>query len=369
MAAPGPPGSGSTSTPGVQSFGVASHDWRVIDLAHDGYGEPALASLGATVALAWQGSALDSGLLGSGAPREVATHAASGLAPDFDVALAPGDLRATAWADSHGVHLQTVAGSAAGPDVLLAADAADRVTVTQAGGGAWWVVWRTTGRLLARRVAAGGTLDPVRDLGPASATKGAHTPFLDPAGGRGWTAVPDGSGGVWVGLPRSLLRLTPAGVSTVASSRRPVALAESGGSAAVASRGPRGAMTVRVFAGSSRRTTLVRGRGAPTDAAIDRATGATYLLSNSTDGQVWLTRIARSGAGRSRLLRFCRGRRQGQVEASGGLVAIACAGHYSERDNVNTGGDSLYGRDDRYFLLRAGRVVRSQSYFEGDESY
>jgi hypothetical protein len=59
----------------------------------------------------------------------------------------------------------------------------------------------------------------------------------------------------------------------------------------------------------------------------------------------------------------------GQVEAAGGLLAVGCAGRYSEADNVETGGDFQYGRNNVYVLMHWGKVLRRQTFFEGDYSY
>jgi hypothetical protein len=72
---------------------------------------------------------------------------------------------------------------------------------------------------------------------------------------------------------------------------------------------------------------------------------------------------------RSQTLAYCRNRQSGQVEASGGLIAVSCAGRYFNAESVQTGGDERYGRNDLYHLLRTGRESRGNSYFEGFYAY
>jgi hypothetical protein len=370
MASPGPPGSGSMSTPGIRSFGPGNTEWSGPDLTSDGNGTPALASSGRSVAIAWLAPNLQSGLVKNGQVVAPATHSANGALGGFDVAVAPDSSRAIAWSDANGVHLQAVtAAGAAAPEALLAPDLADLVTATPGDAGTWWVLWRTSNRLFARHVAADGSLGSLRELAAAAATDPPRAPFLDPAGEHAWTAVTDGHDGLWVGLPRGLLHVTPTAVATVASSSRPVVLATSGGRVSLVYRTGRRDISLRTIAGGTKRTVRLTGRGSPIDATTDAATGKTYLLSSDAKENVRLTEITAGGKHRSTALPFCHRRHHGQVAASAGLVAVACAGRFTSQDSVETGGDFRYGRDEIYVLMRDGKVLRRQSLFEGDYSY
>jgi hypothetical protein len=138
---------------------------------------------------------------------------------------------------------------------------------------------------------------------------------------------------------------------------------------ALASHTGRRDISVRTIAGGPRRAVRLARRRLLIDAAVDAATRTTYVLSGDARGNVRLTEIARDGAHRSHALRFCRRRQAGQVEASGGLVAVACAGRVTSGESVLTGGDSAFGRNEVYLLLRGGKLLRRQSFFEGDYSY
>jgi hypothetical protein len=366
------PDAGSTDTTGVWNFGAVSSDWSSRDLTDDGDGTPLLAAGGGAVALAWSGSgsSLMSGLLQGGHLVATKTHPTNGSPSNPAVAVAPDATRAVVWADSNGLHLQTVTSNGTiGPDVPVATDQPDCMTVSRTEGGAWWAVWRTSARLRARRVAADGSTSVVRDLGPASETTGAGAPFLDASGDTCWRARDDGHGGLWVGLPRLVLHLTAARVVTVGSDARPVVLAAAGARAAVVFRKGAHEVRVRLLAGGTKRTVRLVGRGVPIDAAIDRLTGKVYLLSHDAKENVRLTEIRSGGKHRSRALPFCRRRVHGQVEAAGGVIAVGCAGRYREADSVETGGDFQYGRDNLYVLMHWAKVLRHQTYFEGDYSY
>jgi hypothetical protein len=236
-------------------------------------------------------------------------------------------------------------------------------------GGTWWALWRTDSRVFARHVAADGSLGPTQDLAAASATSPPRAPFLNPSGEHSLTAVADGSGGLWVGLPRRVLHVTAAGNSTIASNSRPLVLATGGGRVVLFSRTGRRDIRVRVLAGGTKRTIRLVHRFSPIDASVDTVTGTIYLLSSDPKENVRLTEIVRGGKHRSVAVSFCTRRGQGQVAAANGLVAVACAGRYGEQDSVETGGDYQYGRDQIYALMRAGKVLRRQSLFEGYYSY
>jgi hypothetical protein len=274
------------------------------------------------------------------------------------------------WSDSDGVHLKAVDTADPGvSSVVLTPEPADLVSVVPAEGGTWWVLWRTGSRLFARHVAADGSLDSIRDLAAASATEPPRAPFLNPSGQRAWTSVTDGHGGLWVGLPRRLLHVTAEGVSTVASNSRPLVLATGGGRVVLFARSGPHNIRARVIAGGTKRTIRLVNRGTPIDASVDAVTGTIYLLSTDAKENVRLTEIVRGGKHSSVAVSFCGRRRNGQVAAANGLVALACAGRYTEQDSVETGGDYQYGRDEIYALMRGGKVLRRQSLFEGNYSY
>jgi hypothetical protein len=368
---PGMDGSGPpTNTPSVLSFAVGNRDWSTLQVSSDGDGTPALASNSQFPAIASLSPLLQSALLTNRHLVAPATHSTSGTVRAFDVAIASDSTRATVWSDADGVRLQTVgAGGAVAPAVLLSPESAGMLGVVPAGGGAWWVLWRTSTRLFARHVGADGAVDSTRDLAAADATKAPRAPFLDPSGRHVWTAVADGRGNLWVGLPRRLLLVTATGVSTVRSSARPLVLAAGGGRVELASRKGRRDVVLGVLAGGVKRTIALKGLGEPIAAGVDAGTATTYLLSSDAKGNVRLSEIARDGKHRSITLSFCHRRRHGQVAAADGLVAVACAGRYVSRDSVETGGDFSYGRNQIYALMRAGKVLRRQSLFEGIYSY
>jgi hypothetical protein len=370
MASPGPPGSATTNNSAVLSFGTAD-DWSQVDLTEHGSEPPVLGSSSGAVGVAWLDPSLQSGLVKSGHLIAQAAHTLNGALGGLDVAVAPDASRATAWSDSSGVHLQRVSvGGSAAPEVLLAADAStDRMTVSPGPAGTWWVVWTTASRMRARYVAADGSLSAVRDLGSANRTVLTHAPYLDPTGQYAWRAAVDAQGGLWVGLPHVLLHVTPTRVSTAGASTRPIVLAAGGSRMAVVFRKGSREIRVRLVAGGTKRTVRLVGRGVPIDATVDRGTGKIYLLSHDAKENVRLTEIGSGAKHRSVALPFCHRRTEGQVEASGALIAVACAGRYVSRDNVETGGDSSDGRNNLYALMRFGKVLRRQSVFEGDYSY
>jgi hypothetical protein len=295
----------------------------------------------------------------------------TGFLGGLAVAVAADGSRATGWSDNNGVHLQSVsAAGTAGADVLLAPDAStDRVTVSPGPAGTWWVLWSTSSRLRARYVAADGSLSAVRDLGSANRTVLTHAPYLDPTRNYAWRAVVDAQGGLWVGLPHVLLHVTPTRVSTAGASTRPIVLAAGGSRMALVFRKGRREIRVRLFGGATKRTVRLIGRGVPIDATVDGTTGKTYLLTHDAKENVRLTEIGTGGKHRSVALPFCHRRTEGEVEAAGGLIAVACAGRYVSRDSVETGGDFQDGRNNLYVLMRFRKVLRRQTVFEGSYSY
>jgi hypothetical protein len=366
------PDSGSTDTTGVSNFGVGSSYWSDRDLTDDGAGTPLLAAGGGAVAVTWYdtGPTLKSGRIQGGHLVGVTTHSTHGPSSSPAVAIAPDATRAVAWADSNGMFLQTVGpGGTAGPEVPLATDATDCIALSGSEGGAWWAVWRTPAGLFARRVAADGSTSVVRYLGPASETTGTGPPFLDASGDSCWRVKNDGHGGLWVGLPRAVLHVTAARVFAVGSDARPVVLAAAGARAAIVFRKGAHEIRVRLLAGGTKRTVRLAGRGVPIDAAVDRVTGKIYVLSHDAKENVRLTEIRSGGKHRSRALPFCRRRVHSQVEAAGGLIAVGCAGRYREADSVETGGDAQYGRNNLYVIMNWAKVLRRQTFFEGDYSY
>jgi hypothetical protein len=367
----GPPGCCVTSTSGVLSFGAHNADWSgPLGLSNAANGPGELASSGKWIAAAWLGPDLRSGLLEGGQIGAPATHSTNGSVGALAVAVAPDASRGVAWSDLDGVHLHVVDTADPGePAAVLTQEQADLVTVVPAEAGTWWVLWRTDSRVFARHVAADGSLGSLRDLAAASETKPPRAPFLDPTGEHALTAVADGSGGLWVGLPRRLLHVTATGISTVASNSRPLVLATGGGRVALFSRTGRRDIRVRLIAGGTKRTIRLVHRGTPIDASVDAVTGTLYLLSIDAKEKVRLTEIVRGGKHSSVAVSFCARRRHGQVAAVNGLVAVACAGRYTEQDSVETGGDYRYGRDQIYALMRGGKALRRQSLFEGYYSY
>jgi hypothetical protein len=372
MASDGPPGSATTSTSSVLSFGAASHDWSQVALTEQGSGTPVLGSGGGALGVAWLDPSLQSGLLSSGHVVAPGHHTLTGFLGGLGVTVAPDASRATAWSDNNGVHLQSVSGGGAeATDVLVGpGDAStDRVTVSAAPGGAWWVVWSTASRLRARYVTADGALSAVRDLGSADRTVQTHAPFLDPTGDYAWRTVADAHGGLWVGLPHALLHVTASRVSTAGSSSRPVVMAAGGGRVALAFLKGRRGIRVRLVSGGTKRTVRLTGRRFPIDATVDPVTGKIYVLSYDAMENVRLSEVGRGAKHHSLLLKFCHRRASGEVEAKGGLVAVACAGRYVQRDSVETGGDFQDGRNNLYVLMRGGKVLRRQTVFEGSYSY
>ncbi len=361
----------TTTDVGVQSFGPGDRHWRhvTLDQSTAGTGVPAIAARGATSAAAWIGAfGLQSALLGAHGARAGAMHAAAGKVRDFDVAVGPGRTRAVVWSDDSGTHIQVVSGAGVpSPSAPVSLASAQTVTVTADDSGGWWVVTAAAGRLTAIDVSAAGGAGPPRDLASSSASAGARGHLL---GERSWLALADGHGGLWVGLPHALLHVTAITRARSLATSGFLALAGGDRASALAQDAGRGDIVVRTLGARLGRAIRLRHAGFVIDVAFDAARRAIELLAGEPHGVVRLSEISTAGHVRgSQTLAYCRNRQSGQVEASGGLIAISCAGRYFNAESVQTGGDEQYGRNNLYQLLRAGRKLRGSSYFEGYYAY
>ncbi|HYM44929.1 MAG TPA: hypothetical protein VES65_02045 [Solirubrobacteraceae bacterium] len=370
-AAPYPPGPVTTTDIGVQSFGQGDRHWRYVTLDQSTAGTdvPAIAARGATSAAAWIGaSGLESALLGAQGAHASAMHVAVGKVGDFDVAVGPGGTRAVAWSDDTGTHIQGVSGAGVpSPSVAVSLASAQTVTVAADDSGGWWVVTAAAGRLTAIDVTAAGGAGPPVDLASSAASTGAPGHLL---GDRSWLALADGHGGLWVGLPHALLHVTAATRARALATGGFLALADGDRASALAQDAGRSEIVVRTLGARLGRAIRLRHAGFVIDVAFDAARGAIELLAGEPHGVVRLSEISTTGhVRRSQTIAYCRNRQSGQVEASGGLVAVSCAGRYFEAESVQTGGDEQYGRNNLYHLLRAGRALRGNGYFEGVYAY
>jgi hypothetical protein len=268
------------------------------------------------------------------------------------------------WVDSLGIRLQAVspAGVAASP-VLVAPGETSFFSLTSDDSGGWWAVWNAGGRVLAADVEAAGTVAPAIDLAEAPAHPAAarmlHT--------RPWTAVADGGGGIWVGLPSGLLHVERAGVAQRRSAHKLV-LAEGDRRSALAEDLSSTGVLVRPV-GYSGRSLRLRHIGSLLAIAYDDSRQSTYLLSALARGRVQLTTVSKRGHAVSAPVRGCPRAGTGELVSSGGLVGIACAGRTFEADSVETGGDFKGGRNVHYYLLRGDRPVHGETFFEGIYSY
>lgn len=361
----------TTTDVGVQSFGPGDRHWRhvTLDRSTAGTGVPAIASRGATSAAAWIGaSGIESALLGARGARASAMHAVAGKVGDFDVAVGPGGTRAAAWSDDTGTHIQVVSGAGVpSPSVPVSLASAKPVTVTADDSGGWWVVTAAAGRLTAIDVSAAGGAGPPVDLASSAASGGARGHLL---GDRSWLADADGHGGLWVGLPHALLHVAATTRSRALATDGFLALAGGDGASALAQDAGHGDVVVRTLGARLGRAIRLRHAGFVIDVAFDAARRAIELLAGEPHGVVRLSEISTAGhVRRSQTLVYCRNRQSGQVEASGGLIAVSCAGRYFEAENVVGGGSGQRGRNNHYQLLRAGRKLRGNSYFEGSVAY
>lgn len=361
----------TTTDVGVQSFGPGDRHWRhvTLDRSTAGTGVPAIAARGATSAATWIGaSGLQSALLGAHGARAGTTHAAVGKVRDFGVAVGPGGTRAVAWSDDTGTHIQVVSGEGVpSPPTPVSLASAQTVTVSADDSGGWWVVTAAAGRLTAIDVSAAGGAGPPRDLASSAASAGARGHLL---GERSWLALADGHGGLWVGLPHALLHVTATTRSRALATSGFLALAGGDRASALAQDAGRGDVVVRTIGARLGRAIRLRHAGFVIDVAFDAARRAIELLAGEPHGVVRLSEISTAGhVRRSQTLAYCRNRQSGQVEASGGLIAVSCAGRYFEAENVVGGGSGQYGRNNLYQLLRAGRKLRGNSYSEGSVAY
>jgi hypothetical protein len=361
----------TTTDIGVRSFGPDDRHWRYVTLDQSaaGAGVPAIAARGATSAAAWIGaSGLESALLGARAAHTSAMHAAGGKVGDFDVAVGAGGTRAVAWSDDTGTHIQVVSGAGVPPQpVPVSPASAQTVTVTADDSGGWWVVMVAGGRLTTIDVSAAGGAGPPVDLASSAASAGAPGHLL---GDRSWLALADGHGGLWVGLPHALLHVTGTTRSRALATGGFLALADGDRASALAQDAGRGDIVVRTIGARLGRAIRLRHAGFVIDIAFDAPRRAIELLAGEPHGVVRLSEISTAGhVRRSQTLAYCRNRQSGQVEASGGLIAVSCAGRNFDAENVQTGGDEQHGRNNLYLLLRAGRKLRGNSYFEGSYAY
>lgn len=396
-ASPGPP----VTEEHTELLSIDTHGSRTLTLDSSTHGKatPAVAVANGRAASAWLGAqGLQSALIAGGQTLEaVASHAAPGVARNYVLAVDPAGARAVMWSEAAGLELQVVpAGGPPSPALALAAGESGQLALCTDGSGGWWALWEASGRLLAAHVQANGPgpasgpgqasgAPPASGASPASGVPPASGPApasIDlgpapgaPAGGSSslyrytWTAVPDGRGGVWVALARTLLHVAPAGAVSRSDYSHAILLAggESGG--ALAEDRGRGTIAVRSLARAGARPVLMRGLGSLVDVAFDTAGGAIDVLAARPHGLV-LAALDRSGRPSGRhSVRVCPRRSSGALVANGGLVAVACAGPAFEAENVESGGDFKSGRNIDYYLLRAGRRLHHEGFFEGSYGF
>lgn len=365
-ASPGPPVTEMQTS--LQSFVAGKHGAHtlVLDSSTSGSASPALATSAGRLASAWVGShGFQTALVSANGAmlRTPVTVPASGVG-GYVVAIDSTGARAVLWLDSLGIRLQAVspAGVAATPITLMPGKTGF-FSLTSDERGGWWAVWIAGRRVLAADVEAGGTVAPAIDLAEAPAHPAAarmlHT--------RPWTVVADGAGGVWVGLPSGLLHVGRAGVLARRSAHKLVlaegetrsALTEDFGSAGV---------LVRPL-GRSGRPLRLRHVGSLLAIAYDDSRQSTYLLSAVAHGRVQLTTLSKRGRASAVLVRGCPRAGTGELVSGGGLVGVACASRTFEAESVETGGDFKGGRNIHYYLLRNGRPLHGETFFEGVYSY
>lgn len=353
----------------LQSFVAGRHGARTLalDASTSGSGPPALATSEGRLAAAWVGShGFQTALVSANgaALHTPVTVPSSGALGGYVVAIDSTGARAVLWLDSLGIRLQEVSpvGAAATP-VLVAPGTTGFFSLTSDDSGGWWAVWNAGGRVLAADVDAAGTVAPAIDL----AETPAHPAAARMLHARPWTVVADGGGGIRVGLPSGLLHVERAGVAQ----RRPahkLVLAEGDRHSALAEDLGSTGIIVRPV-GHSGRSLHLRHIGSLLAIAYDDSHQSTYLLSALARGRVQLTTLSKRGHDVSASVRGCPRAGTGELVASGGLVGIACAGRTFEADSVETGGDFKGGRNVHYYLLRGGRPVHGETFFEGIYSY
>jgi len=363
----------TTSEVGVESFGPGARGWSSLALEDSSEpnfvgGVPAIAASATAIAAAWvSGSRLLSEQLGGSAAGPPTTHPTQGKVGAFDIALGPGGARAVSWSDDSGTQIQVVSAlGVSSPPAQVSPTTAAAVTVTADGAGGWWVVTLAARELTAIDMSEAGFAGPPLPL-PYTARARPPSHLLAQ---RSWLAIADGRGGLWIGLPHALIHATATGqVRTVARTGL-VALASGDDVSALVEESGR-AVVVRTVGASLGPPIRLPDAGVVIDVAFDAARKVIVLLTGEgAGGVVALREISTSGhVRRSQALPECRGRQYGQVEASGGLIAVSCTGARSETENAGCGGCSRDGRTNRYILLRGGRELGSHSYFEGSEGF
>lgn len=338
-----------------------------LDASTTGSAPPAIAASNGRLATAWVGAqGFQTALVtATGAalrlPFAVPT---SGTLAGYEVAIDSTGARAVMWLDSLGIRLQSisVAGVPATP-VTLASETSSFYSLNSDDVGGWWVVWIGGTRLLATDVAAGQTSVSPIDLGGApTRLAGARTLHR-----RFWTAVADGKGGLWVGLPRTLLHVEQSGVSQRRNARK-LTLAAGDGRTALAEEIGAGGILVRPLGHGGRVLRLHRD-GSLLALAYDASRRRTELLSALARGRVELTSVSARGHVSSALVRGCPRAGTGELVASAGLTGVACAGRPFEAESVETGGDFEGGRDVHFYLLRGRARLDGEALFEGVHAY
>lgn len=367
--APGPGPPVTEMQTNVQSFASGKHGARALTLDDStaGSAPAALAASAGRLATAWVGAhGFQSALVtASGAAlRTPVTFTVSGTVEGYVAAIDSSGARAVMWLDSVGVRLQTVSpAGVVGVAVTLAGGASSFYSLNSDDAGGWWAVWIAGSRVVATDVAAGGTTVGPIVLGGAPA-RPAGARMLHP---RLWSAVADGHGGLWVGLPDALLRVERTGAVERRSVRKPI-LAEGDGRTALAEDLGDGTVLVRPV-GRAGRLLRVRHIGSLLDIAYDGSRQQADLLSAVARGRVELTTLSRRGRIVSTPVRGCPRAGAGELVASGGLVGVACAGRPFEAESVETGGDVKSGRYVHYYLLRDAHRLNGEAFFEGLYAY
>jgi hypothetical protein len=350
-----------------------SHKIAVAEVAHASApggdpvalgGPPLIAAAGNQVAVAWLAAGgVSSGLLSP--DRRSVTGASvplagSGAIGALDLAVEPGGQRAVTWSDSAGVHVDVfaAAGDLVTSKLIASARATGAAAVMRDDHGGWWVVWRAGLEIDASHLSADGTVGAAIDVGPAALATG-HVALAPGAQWtRPWTLVPDGSGGIVVGLPREIVRVTDAGPSTLARSPSSLTLVLAAGDrvTAIAREIAGGHVVVESLGSSAGHPAKLAGHVLAV--AFDRTTSTIDVLAERAHGRVYLTAVAASGhAGRSTALTSCLDAATGQILAANGVVAYACAKHDTDGESVYTGGDSVDGHTDVYRMLRSGKTI------------
>ncbi|HEX3392738.1 MAG TPA: hypothetical protein VHS55_09255 [Solirubrobacteraceae bacterium] len=367
-ASPGPPVTEMETY--LESFVAGKHGAHTLalDVSTSGSAPAALATSAGRLATAWVGShGFQTALVtaNGAALRTPVTVPVSGSVGGYVVAIDTSGARAVLWLDSLGIRLQVVSpvGVAALP-LTLAPGTTSFFSLTADDTGGWWAVWiAASGRVLAADVEADGTIAPPIDLAGAPAhAAGARMLYT-----RLWTAVADGQGGVWVGLPGGLLHVERTGVAERRSAHK-LTLAEGDSRSALAEDLGGGGIVVRPV-GRLGRSVRLRHIGSLLAIAYDDSRQTTELLSAVARGRVELTTLSKRVHVASRLVRGCPPAGTGELVASGGLVGVACASRTFEAESVETGGDFKGGRDIHYYLVRGGRPLHGETFFEGVHDY